>query len=55
MYLLEREQVIPRPRGEVFDYFSDAGNLAELTPDFARDTLPEMRRWAEKKRRRKQR
>ncbi len=32
MHTLRREQWIPRPLDEVFAFFSDAGNLAELTP-----------------------
>jgi hypothetical protein len=31
-YLLEREQWVPRPLASVFDFFSRAENLAELTP-----------------------
>lgn len=31
-YLLRREQFIPRPRAEVFDFFSKAENLDFLTP-----------------------
>jgi len=31
-YLLEREQWVPRPLGSVFDFFSRAENLAQLTP-----------------------
>ena len=31
-HTLRREQWIPRPPEEVFAFFSDAGNLAELTP-----------------------
>jgi ligand-binding SRPBCC domain-containing protein len=31
-YLLEREQFLPRPIGEVFEFFSDARNLEALTP-----------------------
>jgi ligand-binding SRPBCC domain-containing protein len=30
--LLEREQVIPRPRAEVFAFFADALNLEAITP-----------------------
>lgn len=31
-YLLEREQTVPRPRAEVFAFFSDPANLERLTP-----------------------
>jgi hypothetical protein len=31
-YLLDREQWVPRPIDEVFDFFSDAANLELLTP-----------------------
>jgi ligand-binding SRPBCC domain-containing protein len=31
-YLLEREQLIPRPRSEVFAFFADAANLERITP-----------------------
>ena len=31
-YTLRREQWVPRPLGEVFEFFADARNLAELTP-----------------------
>jgi ligand-binding SRPBCC domain-containing protein len=31
-YRLERSQFIPRPRDEVFAFFSDAGNLESITP-----------------------
>lgn len=31
-HILEREQVIQRPRNEVFSFFADAGNLEKITP-----------------------
>lgn len=31
-HILEREQIIKRPRQEVFDFFADAGNLERITP-----------------------
>ncbi len=31
-YILERTQIINRPREEVFDFFADAGNLERITP-----------------------
>lgn len=33
-YRLERTTFIPRPQQQVFAFFSDAGNLEEITPDF---------------------
>ena len=35
-YLLEQTQFVPRPRAEVFAFFSDAANLERLTPGFLR-------------------
>ncbi len=34
MHRLEREQVVPRSRAEVFAFFEDAANLARITPSF---------------------
>ncbi|MBS1798052.1 MAG: SRPBCC family protein [Acidobacteria bacterium] len=31
-HLLERRQIIRRPRAEVFEFFADAGNLERITP-----------------------
>lgn len=31
---ISQEQFVPRPREEVFDFFSDASNLEKLTPPF---------------------
>lgn len=31
-HILERKQIIERPRREVFDFFADAGNLEKITP-----------------------
>jgi len=36
IHLLERSQLVPRPRGEVFAFFADARNLERLTPGFLR-------------------
>ncbi|MEO8798681.1 MAG: SRPBCC family protein [Polyangiaceae bacterium] len=33
MHVLEREQLVARPRSEVFAFFSDAANLERLTPN----------------------
>jgi ligand-binding SRPBCC domain-containing protein len=32
VHFLEREQIVARPRGEVFAFFADARNLERLTP-----------------------
>jgi ligand-binding SRPBCC domain-containing protein len=32
VHILERTQLVPRPRGEVFAFFADAHNLEALTP-----------------------
>jgi ligand-binding SRPBCC domain-containing protein len=36
IHLLERSQLVPRPRAEVFAFFADARNLEKLTPGFLR-------------------
>lgn len=38
-YTLERTQLIRRPLNEVFAFFSDAGNLEAITPDFLGFTI----------------
>ncbi|MFP3940110.1 MAG: SRPBCC family protein [Acidobacteriota bacterium] len=35
-YEIRRETVVPRDRRELFAFFSEAGNLEELTPDWLR-------------------
>jgi ligand-binding SRPBCC domain-containing protein len=38
-YTLDQLQIIPRPRHEVFDFFSRAENLEKLTPDLLRFSI----------------
>lgn len=33
-YRFERSQTVPRPRPEIFAFFSDASNLGKITPPF---------------------
>jgi ligand-binding SRPBCC domain-containing protein len=35
-HILERQQVVPLPRSEVFRFFADPRNLEAITPDFLR-------------------
>ncbi len=39
IHILERTQLLPRPRPEVFAFFADARNLEAITPDFLRFTI----------------
>jgi ligand-binding SRPBCC domain-containing protein len=34
LHILERSQLVPRPRPEVFAFFANARNLEVITPDF---------------------
>jgi ligand-binding SRPBCC domain-containing protein len=34
LHILERSQLVPRPRSEVFAFFGNARNLEAITPDF---------------------
>ncbi|MBV8991502.1 MAG: SRPBCC family protein [Solirubrobacterales bacterium] len=39
VHVLERQQLVPRPLGEVFAFFSQAGNLERITPPWLRFRL----------------
>jgi len=39
MYVLERTQIVPRPRAEVFPFFADPANLERLTPPLVGFTI----------------
>lgn len=39
IHILERTQVVPRPRSEVFSFFADARNLEAITPAFLRFSI----------------
>lgn len=36
IHILERSQVVPLPRSQVFAFFAEARNLESITPDFLR-------------------
>ena len=39
MYVLERTQIVPAPRAEVFPFFADAANLEAITPPLVGFTI----------------